>query len=349
MADADGFCVVKGKKACKFRPHSNQPNTSKLTVKEDGSFNLQDFRRRLDSCIQEISKTQFFSTNIEKIISSVLLISQNTTSSNSWERAKVQEMSHHGLIPVDAKIHTTDSSSLTCTTSSNLHHQHHPVPEAIQTNSPDLDDVTTSVELLSLSDHQEDIQILSYGIGSFLSCVTARYQLAFLLAIRKIFGERCKECCVYDPVFSNQEKLVLESYNCQVISENEEGKRECTKPTLAFLPHCGKALYNNLLWRNLATNNSQGLSLLVLIGNSFSNILERTPKRVLSKTGNYLLQLSPHMTEVQLDNTFTHKDIFNDLSIHYILGPQLAAALRCVGPHYEEPVYEGDDAEFIGK
>lgn len=55
----------------------------------------------------------------------------------------------------------------------------------------------------------------------------------------------------------------------------QEGKRECTIPTLAFLPHCGKALYNNLLWRNLATHNSKGLSHLVLIGNSFSNMIER--------------------------------------------------------------------------
>lgn len=62
-----------------------------------------------------------------------------------------------------------------------------------------------------------------------------------------------------------------------------------------------------------------------------------------------MFQLSPHITEVHLDNSFTHKDIFNDLSIHYFLGSQLTAALGCVGPHYDEPVYEDDDAEIIGK
>ncbi|BFZ05499.1 hypothetical protein BsWGS_08538 [Bradybaena similaris] len=348
MADADGFCVVKGKLASTFRQQSKQTTRSKLTIKEDYNFNLQSFKKRLDNCIQEISVTPFFSSSIEKIKSSMSLISQKTTSSYSQESVGVViQDSSHATSPTGTDVQTFDSSCLTCTTSKTCH-QHHPVPKVGQTNSMDLS-ILTSVEPLSLSSDGEGIHILSYGIGSFATCLVAKYQLAFLLAVRNAFQAKCTECYVYDPVFSHQEKLLLEWYHCQVISENEEGKWECTKPTLAFLPHCGKALYNNLLWRNLATHNSEGLSRLVLIGNSFSNMIERTPARVLNKTGKYLLQLSPHITEVHLDNSFTHKDIFNDLSIHYFLGAQLTAVLGCVGPHYDEPVYEEDDAEIICK
>lgn len=36
--------------------------------------------------------------------------------------------------------------------------------------------------------------------------------------------------------------------------------------------HCGKALYNNLLWRNWS---AEALSKMVIIGNSFKGIEER--------------------------------------------------------------------------
>lgn len=45
-----------------------------------------------------------------------------------------------------------------------------------------------------------------------------------------------------------------------------------TKPTLFYLMHCGKALYNNLLWKNWSL---RGLYQLVIIGNSFNGMRER--------------------------------------------------------------------------
>lgn len=52
----------------------------------------------------------------------------------------------------------------------------------------------------------------------------------------------------------------------------QEGKRLATKPTLFYLMHCGKALYNNLLWKNWST---QCLPRMIIIGNSFNGILDR--------------------------------------------------------------------------
>lgn len=63
----------------------------------------------------------------------------------------------------------------------------------------------------------------------------------------------------------------------------------------------------------------------------------------------FIFQLSPYITEVQLSNTFTHKDVFNDMAIHYFPESHLRAALKAIGQNLEEPVYEGDDAEFISK
>lgn len=52
----------------------------------------------------------------------------------------------------------------------------------------------------------------------------------------------------------------------------QEGKRLVTKPTLFYLMHCGKALYNNLLWKNW---NAQCLPLMIIIGNSFNGMMDR--------------------------------------------------------------------------
>lgn len=52
----------------------------------------------------------------------------------------------------------------------------------------------------------------------------------------------------------------------------KEGKRLATKPTLFYLMHCGKALYNNLLWKNWSP---RCLPLVTIIGNCFSGIRER--------------------------------------------------------------------------
>uniref|UniRef100_A0A3P8VYK4 SRR1-like domain-containing protein n=1 Tax=Cynoglossus semilaevis TaxID=244447 RepID=A0A3P8VYK4_CYNSE len=55
---------------------------------------------------------------------------------------------------------------------------------------------------------------------------------------------------VFDPIFSRGEKTVLRKLGLNVLSENEEGKHLATKPTIFYLMHCGKALYNNILWNN---------------------------------------------------------------------------------------------------
>ncbi|GFO38778.1 srr1-like protein [Plakobranchus ocellatus] len=194
---------------------------------------------------------------------------------------------------------------------------------------------------------RRDVYILSYGIGNFISCLIARYQLAFLLALRDRLGAECTACEVFDPVFTSHERSVLKTFNCVLSSQNEEGKRLCSVRTIAFLPHCGKALYNNLLWRNAASPNCDSLFNLLLIGNSFQHMVERTPSRQLQKTANFVQQLQPYIREIQVDNNFTHKDIFNDLAIHWFHPSQQGVLVSCLERNCEEPVYDNCDVEFI--
>lgn len=53
----------------------------------------------------------------------------------------------------------------------------------------------------------------------------------------------------------------------------QEGKHGIEgSATLFYMVHCGKALYNNLLWRNWSEG---ALSKMVIIGNSFKGMEER--------------------------------------------------------------------------
>nr|XP_034336074.1 SRR1-like protein [Crassostrea gigas] len=84
-------------------------------------------------------------------------------------------------------------------------------------------------------------EIVSYGLGNFAECLIARYQLAVLVALRDDLQVPQNSVLLYDPKFLSVEKDVLTSFGFQVLKENEEAKRCCERPTLFYMPHCGKA------------------------------------------------------------------------------------------------------------
>uniref|UniRef100_A0A8D2LWD8 SRR1 domain containing n=1 Tax=Varanus komodoensis TaxID=61221 RepID=A0A8D2LWD8_VARKO len=136
------------------------------------------------------------------------------------------------------------------------------------------------------------LRCVCYGIGSFSACVKARDQLALLLLLLQELEVRA-ECCVFDPVFSVLEIEVLRDLGLTVLQENEEGKRPIHEPTVFYMIHCGKALYNNLLWSNWSV---EALSKMAIIGNSFRGIQERVPSRIFHKDYSYIAKVRlPHV------------------------------------------------------
>ncbi|KAI8497628.1 hypothetical protein Bbelb_249340 [Branchiostoma belcheri] len=188
-------------------------------------------------------------------------------------------------------------------------------------------------------DVQEFDAVVCYGLGRFSSCVTARYQLGFLLLLRDVLDVP-SSCHVYDPVFSSSEKVLLQKLGCQLILENEEGKRRVDRKTLFYMPHCGKPLYNNLLWANWG----QQLRNVVILGNSLSNMALRCPNQELEKAAFYIHSILDHTKEFPLPNNFHFQDIFNDLSLHVF---PVAAIPPSLWQQTTEPVYDLDWQEEI--
>ncbi|XP_069850724.1 SRR1-like protein [Dipodomys merriami] len=192
------------------------------------------------------------------------------------------------------------------------------------------------------------VQCVCYGLGNFASCITARTQLAFLLLLL----ERCQiprhHCWVYDPLFSQLETSVLSTLGVAVLSENEEGKRSVRgEPTIFYMPHCGTALYNNLLWSNWSVD---ALSKMVVIGNSFTGLRERMLTRVLQKSYPYVAKVLEALEELQLPHTPRYADTFNDTSVHWFPMPRLEQLPGDLWASREEPDYQDcEDLEIIRK
>ncbi|KAM3867539.1 SRR1-like protein [Diretmus argenteus] len=204
------------------------------------------------------------------------------------------------------------------------------------------------------SDHLEEkrdgrtypeLECVCYGLGSFSSSVSARYQLAMLLLLLETRQIPLKDCSVYDPVFSSGERDVLRELGLTVLIENEEGKRLITRPTLFYLMHCGKALYNNLLWRNWST---ETLPLMTIIGNSFSDIRDRMIEREFQRDYSYITQAVVVCEERPLHCPSCLLDVFNDTAVITFPSNSLNKLPQSTWAEPPEPQYEHcPDLEII--
>ncbi|XP_037009177.2 SRR1-like protein [Artibeus jamaicensis] len=185
-----------------------------------------------------------------------------------------------------------------------------------------------------------------YGIGNFATCVIARNQLTFLL----LFLEKCQiprsHCWVYDPLFSQLEIAVLNTLGVIVLRENEEGKRRVRgAPTIFYMPHCGTALYNNLLWSNWSVD---ALSKVVIVGNSFRGLGERLLTRILREHYTYVAKILEGLEEHAFPQTPRYTDTFNDTSVHWFPVQKLTQLSMDTWAFQEEPDYQGcEDLEII--
>jgi SRR1 len=120
-------------------------------------------------------------------------------------------------------------------------------------------------------------QVICYGIGNYSQTPKSHFaasvwQLAFALCLRET-QETISVIHFFDPCTTELEASVLAQLDISVITENEQGRR-CigSTPTLFFMPHCPRTLYENVAWANFES--LQVKTPLVVIGNSIRCICE---------------------------------------------------------------------------
>lgn len=177
--------------------------------------------------------------------------------------------------------------------------------------------------------------VICYGLGNFAACVSARFQLALLICIRRHFSSVSVE--IYDPAFTEKERNILTSLGFTVLECNEEGKRTVRERTLFYMPHCGTPLYNSVLWANWGVSS---LHNVLIFGNSFDTMWTNKLDAALRQKCAFLVDVRPAVREFAVVNDFKYSDVFNDLALHSF---ETSALHTDVWNSKDEPVYSDDD------
>lgn len=153
-------------------------------------------------------------------------------------------------------------------------------------------------------------------MGSFDDSLASRYQMALLvLMVEALRLDQLELECVefFDPSFTPADTRVIEHhYGLAVVSRNERATRPVSSPTIFYMPHCPKALYNNLLYANWSHDR---LANLIIFGNSFSH-LQQTIVDVDSRIYTYLVDSFELLDEVEVASDSEPTNAFVDLSFN---------------------------------
>ncbi|CAG9802323.1 unnamed protein product [Chironomus riparius] len=198
------------------------------------------------------------------------------------------------------------------------------------------------IQLEEVINQQSVKEIICLGIGKISEDIIARHQLELIAIIKEKF--QIESIKFYDPVFDQNDKLLLDSFKFEVLLENKEGKYRVEHPTIFYLPHCPKQITNNLLYSNW---NFEELKNLILICNSFKSIKEATPERFLRPNAHFLLEISSFTKELEISNTFKFSDIFNDFSIHSFPSKTLPDQSSNFWTDQPKPNYSLEDLELV--
>ncbi|BEI95756.1 hypothetical protein CcaverHIS631_0107050 [Cutaneotrichosporon cavernicola] len=118
---------------------------------------------------------------------------------------------------------------------------------------------------------EKELGILCLGLGRPYGDRTAKIQLALALELASALGALPSSISAFDPVFDEGDTRVLTSLSVTIITDNLRGEHELTdKPTLVYMPHCSKALYESFLAKNYSTRLTSGI---VLLGNDLGEYL----------------------------------------------------------------------------
>ncbi len=200
-------------------------------------------------------------------------------------------------------------------------------------------------------DQVRALNIVCYGIGSMDDSFTSRFQLALLLLIIDELKETKLVDAVsrvefYDPVFNKADRILLqESLGFMISPENEQclkqvesGQDSSFIPTLFYMPHCPKSLYNNLLYSNWSPSRLQNI---ILLGNSFSTIQSVTREEVMKSSYRYIQDSLSFVSEIKLNQKCEITNDFYDLSFHVF---KLASNFEFLdSSRPEKPEYDKSD------
>jgi len=171
------------------------------------------------------------------------------------------------------------------------------------------------------------LKIRCLALGSLQFCKISQIQLSVLILLRQILFNEIKTeekleewlkdyhfedqkmipCLIYDPVFAQQDKLLLKKLKFEVI-EKDELLIEVEEPTCFYIIHGINWMFEKLLFTNWKTLNN-----LFVIGNRFETIQEFCQQN--QTCDEFLQKLNDNVIEEIIPSWKHHFNAFNDTSI----------------------------------
>jgi len=178
--------------------------------------------------------------------------------------------------------------------------------------------------------------VLCLGLGSPSSSRIARAQLAFLTETCQLLKVDHQDVSMYDPIFTTEDHLLFKELNMKVTTNNDDVSYHLNVPTICFMPHCDRHLYETLLRSNW---NREQLSNMFLVGNHLEAYLENNSKGELESSSPCLLQIAPLFDCRPLPPSDAWPTAFNNISAQFLSRTVVSdnVALNCLSaaPNYE--------------
>jgi len=120
---------------------------------------------------------------------------------------------------------------------------------------------------------------------------------------------------VYDPVFTVEDVEVLRNLQLNCLTDQVHGKYPLLKPTILFMPHCDRNLYENILRENWTKDRLQNM---LLIANRFSEYADSIPSHKLMAESPCLSRIAPYLDSKDLPTLTSLPTVFNNTSIQLV-------------------------------
>ncbi|KAH8918585.1 hypothetical protein BT69DRAFT_566111 [Atractiella rhizophila] len=163
-------------------------------------------------------------------------------------------------------------------------------------------------------------KILCLGLGTLegLTGRKGRTQLGLLVHLQNKFMISSTDVELFDPVFSDEEKAFLSSFGFTVRAEQPSLNFDV--PTLAYLPHAPRWLFEKILETNMA----QSASNVVFLGNDMSHYYISEISNDVKAVIPNIFKHAPAFSSLPLPHApqAVGQDVFNDLSVQFIASEQ---------------------------
>ncbi|KAK4708244.1 hypothetical protein R3W88_029169 [Solanum pinnatisectum] len=163
--------------------------------------------------------------------------------------------------------------------------------------------------LFRLLGSHSHVQVVIYALGSMEYSFHSQFQLAVVLLLKRDFSNWIGNIQVYDPLMSPADMLVFRKLDVEMLTIDENCKRQVQRPTMFYMPLPSYWLIGNLLGANWS---SSCINQIFLLTNSFRNLLTNISScNQNGETSQRVERILPFTTEFDIKTS--HEEIYTNV------------------------------------